>query len=265
MLHYENDVVQYSCVISVTSNLARGHGSTFLEPEKCTMMRYARVTWQCISGDSRWRANAPVKIVKVMNRRARAKGKMHSRDDEGRVVNHAPVCARACARWRLDRWLPGRLPKPTRANEPESLVCASVYVPGGGKIGDERMEGKYRKLGEVRELGDSNRQPLERLPRVRRALFDKASTSNVNISLTLSRCQTCRLNQPACEIKERKMEFLVLFWRSADIFRKVDLSDGRVFISRLVLNDREPNLRRIWRSIYYPTAIHKYFRSYSLL
>lgn len=50
-------------------------------------------------------------------------------------------------------------------------------------------------------------KPLERLPRVRRALFDKASTSNVNISLTLSRCQTCRLNQLAGEDKgEKKRE-----------------------------------------------------------
>lgn len=155
-------------------------GFVFLGAEKCTTTRYARVTWQCISGDSRWRANAPVKIVKVMNRWARVKGKMHSRDDEGRVVNHAPrLCARARAgaRWRLDRWLPGRLPKPTRTNEPESRlqsvrVRVCMYL-GGGKIGVERMEGKYsRKLGEVRELGDG-----DRLPRVRRALFDKAFTS----------------------------------------------------------------------------------------
>lgn len=94
-----------------------------------------------------------------MNRRTRAKGKMHPRNDEGRVVNHA-MCAMATQT--MTSWTIAKTDASERAGKPSGKrtrayvyehLCSCIYR-SMSKVG-ERMEGKYRKLDGVRELDDA--------------------------------------------------------------------------------------------------------------
>lgn len=113
-----------------------------------------------------------------MNRRARAKGKMHPRNDEGRVVNHA-VWARATRT--MTSWTSAKTDASERAGKPSAgkracvCVCVCVSVQG------ERMEGKYRKLDRGLESWMTQLAVSGCSRHVRIAVFDKTDSSiNLN-------------------------------------------------------------------------------------